>query len=218
MSTRAEYRAIVTNVSDPEQRGRVKVRCDMLLSNGQELEEWIPPVLPMNGATSVLFLLPEVGDEVVLTSTGPDSENGIHDFVLNPEWAYEGSPLPEGVTPPALLTGNYGKRIGFVFSTGGATTALVLDRAASVAMLIASTVRLGIEGASHPVTLADLLRPILVTLFQSVQTAFNTHTHPGVTTGPGSTSTPTVPMSLGLTDLQGSTWQSAKVMASGQSE
>lgn len=209
--------AVVVDNNDPTQKGRIKVRCEALLQSGESLTEWIPPRLPLAGSTGVLFVVPEIGDEVEISFSGSESDGDIDgdSFLTDPNFSYSASIVGQDFELPALLAASYPNRLGFSFED---STAFILDRSASRALLVASTINLGTAEASHPVTLADLLRPILSSLFTAVKSAFDGHTHtaPGGAGGP--TTPPLVPMTLDTSGLEGDTWQSSRVMASGQGE
>ncbi|MDD4802456.1 MAG: phage baseplate assembly protein V [Syntrophomonas sp.] len=55
---------LVTNINDPEDMGRIKVK--FLIRESPQESDWIRIASPMAGAGKGLFFLPEVGDEVLL--------------------------------------------------------------------------------------------------------------------------------------------------------
>ncbi len=76
---------IVTNLKDPDNMGRVKVKYPVLpLNEGKEIEsDWARLVMPMSGNGSGFFFLPEVNDEVIVYF-----ENGdiTRPYVLGSVW------------------------------------------------------------------------------------------------------------------------------------
>lgn len=125
----------MTNITDPEKRGRLKVRCQSLVGAATELPHWAVPdsnAFSSLGGAAMLFM-PDVGSTVEVmvdvTDVGLDQYKGER-FMLNPglRWRHapptgqqNGMPLPK-----ALLT-NYPQRRGFV-SKGGLM--LILDEKA----------------------------------------------------------------------------------------
>ena len=77
--------AIVTNNVDPDGMHRVKVRLVLNANGGEDGEEtgWLRIVTPMAGNKRGLFILPEVGDEVLVAFQGGDVNNA---FVLGAMW------------------------------------------------------------------------------------------------------------------------------------
>lgn len=61
-----EYPATVTNISDPEKRGRIKVKCEAVLASGAELPGWIEPSFPLDDTEAGWFGIPKVGSKVTL--------------------------------------------------------------------------------------------------------------------------------------------------------
>jgi hypothetical protein len=113
--------AIVTNVTDPEKRGRLKVKCQSLVGADTELPQWAEPdasAFTSLGGAAMLFV-PDVKSTVEITvdvtDIGIDERKGER-FMLNPglRWKHapptrQGSTMP---LPKSLLT-NYPQRRGF---------------------------------------------------------------------------------------------------------
>ena len=73
--------AIVTNLDDPEDRGRVKVKFPWM---GDAVESfWARTASPMAGGTRGFFYLPEVNDEVLVAFENGDPE---HPYVIGHLW------------------------------------------------------------------------------------------------------------------------------------
>lgn len=59
------YQGFVTNIKDPEKRGRIKVRCPNVLGAKTE-SAWCDPVVPVAYDNGGDFCIPEVGEAVWL--------------------------------------------------------------------------------------------------------------------------------------------------------
>lgn len=203
-------RAKVLDVADPEQRGRLRLSCAAIATSGADLGEWIEPVMPVSSTSVGLFLLPAVGDYVDLEYRDADSDDEVPgmSFLANPlfRWVATGWDK-KGHVPTEFRGDKYGQLFGLVTRTGS----VVFDAEASAMILVASKIRLGSLGAENPVTLADILAPILKSLFTAVQTTFNAHVHGHPIGAP--TFQPGTPMNLDFTDLDGSSWHSNETYA-----
>lgn len=120
---REVHAATVTNIDDPERRGRVKVVCAAMLGDeDQELPMWIPPVAPWGW-----FLIPDLGEVIeidVLSSTDDDEQFGQSSidgldprYRSNRFWGNSQTDTPRPV-PEDFTSKNYGKRRGFVTPKG----------------------------------------------------------------------------------------------------
>lgn len=65
-----KYRAEVVDVADPEQRGRIRVKCPEVL--GTQLSRWALPCFPPN-----TFTVPQVGELVWLEFEGGNKDSPI---------------------------------------------------------------------------------------------------------------------------------------------
>jgi hypothetical protein len=125
-TTREVFRGVVSDNDDPEQRGRILVRCAALVGadgNGQAREYpiWLEPTLQAGWADSngdlagASLVVPTIGTVVevsVNTSSPGDQVEGMT-MLMNPDPRYGGVPMLYGALPAALLT-NYPKRRGTV--------------------------------------------------------------------------------------------------------
>lgn len=115
---------IVTNTTDPEKRGRIKIKSASITGepeNPTELPDWIEPCLDWGW-----FYVPDVGEEVeiefiVESDTGEDTR--YQAFLEHPNYRWRGKRAASagGDAPanvPALLKTNYGKRRGFYTPAG----------------------------------------------------------------------------------------------------
>jgi hypothetical protein len=202
-------RAKVLDVADPEQRGRIRVSCAALAGAGVDLGVWIEPDMAFGSRGVGLFLLPSVGADVDLEFVdGTDDEVSGLTFLREPQFRWKASGWDQKSHLPTEFTGSgYGTRVGMATKTGS----IVFDEDASKAILKSATIHLGAADADSPVTLADVLAPILKSLFDSIQNAYNGHTHlaPMV----GATGPPQAPLALDYSDLDGESWHSNETFA-----
>lgn len=82
----------VTNNQDPEKLGRVKM-CFPWLAEAYE-SEWAHVTVPMAGKERGMWLIPEVGDEVLVAFGQGDL---LHPYVVGSLWSRPAGPPPAGV-------------------------------------------------------------------------------------------------------------------------
>lgn len=82
------YGAKVTNVKDPEKRGRVKVLCPDVFDDSPS--NWCEPCVPFAQDFGGDFVLPELDDFVWITFAGGDIDSPIY---LGGWWAENSTPL-----------------------------------------------------------------------------------------------------------------------------
>lgn len=70
-----KYRAIVKNVNDPLEFGRIQVACPKVL--GEYLSNWCMPCLPFLGEGEGMIKIPRVGDGVWIEFEGGDLDKPI---------------------------------------------------------------------------------------------------------------------------------------------
>jgi uncharacterized protein involved in type VI secretion and phage assembly len=95
--------ALVTNINDPDNLGRVKVKFAWL---GDIESDWIRMASPMAGPQHGLMILPEVNDEVVL---GFEHGDIHHPYVLGVMW--NNTDKPPLASSEAVASGKVAKRI-----------------------------------------------------------------------------------------------------------
>jgi phage protein D/phage baseplate assembly protein gpV len=78
---------VVTNLNDPENLGRIKVKYDWLGDNIES--DWIRVVSPMGGSGRGFFYLPEVNDEVLLAFEHGDIH---HPYMIGTLWNSKDKP------------------------------------------------------------------------------------------------------------------------------
>lgn len=111
----AAYLAEVVSVQDPEKLGRVQVR---LLAvdgpEGQDAPVWARVAVPFAGADRGAFLIPDVGDEVLVNFVNADPRMPV---VVGSLWSHNAEPpetLPGGEVDRWTFTGKAGTRIAIV--------------------------------------------------------------------------------------------------------
>jgi hypothetical protein len=93
-----KYRAIVSDISDPENLCRIKAQGPIF---GGETSPWAMPASPFAGAQHGLVLLPEVGDGVWMEFEAGDPSKPIWSGCW---WARGQVPQPQGPTIRLLAT------------------------------------------------------------------------------------------------------------------
>lgn len=95
-----KYRAIVTDVKDPDNMGRIRAKVPAVYGDG-EASDWAFPVVPFAGRDYGLFLLPEVGDSVWFEFEGGDIE---HPLWTGCWWRKGDLPDPKGPAQRVLTS------------------------------------------------------------------------------------------------------------------
>jgi hypothetical protein len=119
----ATYPAIVTNINDPEKRGRIKVKCAALLDEEQELPDWIRPEFHFVAKTGGWFGIPAKDSGVEIKVP----ERSIYDEVPWEQSLQAGFDIrwvctaynPKQPLPKVFET-NYPERSGYVWPNGWA--------------------------------------------------------------------------------------------------
>jgi uncharacterized protein involved in type VI secretion and phage assembly len=95
-----KYRALVTDVDDPDAMGRLKAKVPEVLHDGET--SWAMPSVPYAGKSHGLVLLPEVGDGVWIEFEAGDPSRPIWSGCW---WSRdEGLPKPAAATVRVLST------------------------------------------------------------------------------------------------------------------
>lgn len=171
---------VVSSNKDPAKAGRIKVQIPEM--DGDAYPEWLDPIFPAGWIT-----MPEVGDMVELVL--PEGDDKIE---FGSEVRYRGKVLTEGSPVPTEFKQNYPKRRGYKTKSGhlllfddtvGQEEVSISHKGVLAIVLNNSGIFLGTSGASERVPLGDLLMSSL----SALTGALLTHTHLGVTTGPGIT-------------------------------
>jgi len=108
--------AKVSNIEDPEKRGRIKVECRAFLPEGTELDEWIEPMFPYTGKNDAgIFFVPDKGTQVELEYQDSDlaDESPGQGFIRFPDFRWRCCLYSSTDDVPAEFRENYGKRMGW---------------------------------------------------------------------------------------------------------
>jgi uncharacterized protein involved in type VI secretion and phage assembly len=120
--------AIVTNIDDPEDQGRVKVAYDWLADDAESF--WCRLAMPGAGRDSGMVWIPQVGDEVVVSFVQGDM---AHPIVLGGLWnGQDAAPLGDGPFDDGRVN-----RSGFVSRAGHRLVFFDADDEAGIALLSA---------------------------------------------------------------------------------
>ena len=87
------YTGIVTNVQDPDGQGRVRIKLPWSEGANAVYETWARLAVPMAGHQRGLWLVPDVGDEVVVAFQGGDPSSPV---VIGSLWNGKDAP-PESM-------------------------------------------------------------------------------------------------------------------------
>jgi hypothetical protein len=122
MVFREQYNAIVTNVNDPEQRGRIKFKSQELFAEDVEYPDWISPSFQFTGGGDAgMFFLPDVGDPIrieAVTDASDDDVPGMSWF-MHPDIRWIGCTYSDADDVPEEFRGDfYTKRCGFKTKAG----------------------------------------------------------------------------------------------------
>lgn len=93
MSYFGVYRAIVTNISDPQQRGRIKVICPKVLCGAESA--WCEPIIPFCKDNGGDFYVPSVNEAVWLMFIEGNVDNPVY---IGGWWSTAKTPLGNNYT------------------------------------------------------------------------------------------------------------------------
>lgn len=93
MSYFGVYRAIVTNISDPQQRGRIKVICPKVLCGAESA--WCEPIIPFCKDNGGDFYVPSVNEAVWLMFIEGNVDNPVY---IGSWWSTAKTPLGNNYT------------------------------------------------------------------------------------------------------------------------
>lgn len=120
------HMGVVTDNNDPEQRGRLKLKCQSLVAVDVELPDWIEPAAQLfasTGGAAALFL-PAIGSTVELTCDVHDTELDEmpgERFLQNPAMKWRPATMTDKAGPmplPDVLRINYPNRRGWATPSG----------------------------------------------------------------------------------------------------
>jgi hypothetical protein len=171
---RVSVQARVTNIHDPEQRGRIKVSGEAITADGQdiELDEWIKPA---GNLVRGMFFLPQIDDIVEVTFNGSATAEDIfgESFLHNPNFRWLASELRDNEDVAEEFTGeDYVQKEGIKSASGAV---LVFDRNPDKqrASLAARVVNLGSITSGEPAVLGGTLSEWLRYLITYVTNIFD---------------------------------------------
>jgi len=153
----ASHLALVVAVDDPDQRARVQVR--LLAVDGvsdQDAPVWARVAVPVAGGGRGAFLLPDVGDEVLVTFVGGDPRLPV---VVGGLWnGTDKAPETLGGSGDRVdrwtLTGKAGTRIAIVEeNAGSATITLATPGQESVEITQGSGGKIELKAAGSTITI-----------------------------------------------------------------
>jgi uncharacterized protein involved in type VI secretion and phage assembly len=174
-----KYRGVVTNVDDPQNLGRLQAQVPRIL--GTETTGWALPAFAYGGASEEgFFAVPDVGAGVWI-----EFEEGDLSY---PVWTgtwYQSGQIPESATPKQkVLKTTSGHKIVL---DDDASSVTVTDANGNVVSMDGSAIKITAGQATQIVIDAPQIQLVANSthpLSQLVQ-GFNTHMHPGESTGPG---------------------------------
>jgi len=115
------FPATVTNVDDPQQIGRVKVKCPGLVRSDRELPYWVAPTFPYVGAKACgWFFPPDVGDQVEIEVSEASKSDEIpgETSISAPNARYRAYLYNDSQQLPDEFKENYPKRRGVKTPSG----------------------------------------------------------------------------------------------------
>lgn len=121
MAEHEEHRAIVTNTADPLMLGRIKVKCESLLSGEQELPDWISPqfhFVDVRGGGGGFFGVP-VKDTFVPLLVPVESKWDAVQFEQSLQMAdvrYKCAIYNDVAKLPKMFKTNYPDRVGYAWA------------------------------------------------------------------------------------------------------
>lgn len=220
-----EIEAIVVDNQDPELRGRLKVRCEMLFGGGTAIEDWVEPLFPFAGAGHGWFFIPQKKAIVVISYDDAPEDLGFSGISLSrPNFRWKAclyasiDDVPDDFGKAAKAGGKYGEVHG-IASPGGQI--FKLDDRLREMIFKFGKLRLGSDTSGNALVLGDLIQGILSTTVQhvvdaltTIEAAYDLHAHGA----PGTI--PTVPLTPALTpsitsltadkgQIDGPTWLSS---------
>lgn len=155
----------VIDNQDPLQRGGLKVRVDTLVDNLPLTDEFIPPSFPFAGSQVGFFFVPAVGAQVEV-----EVESGLDRSVEDIDARWRAALYSNLDDVPAEFKSDYPNRSGIKFGPVVTT----FDQTQDLLALVASNVRLGVEGATHPVLRGDTYNAEESTLLTAIKAYLDT--------------------------------------------
>ncbi len=200
-----KYRGVVSNVDDPENRGRIRAYVNEILADIES--PWALPCSPYAGDGMGLYTIPPVGAGVWIEFEAGDPSRPVW---VGCWWGDGQLPQNEQGTDAAPAIKMMRSESGMVISMDDDSNSLAVSdangdnilqldinggvitvRGGSKAVVEAPAIEL-VESATHPVVFGDEL----MTYLNQVVQMFQSHTHPGETAAgiPVSPAPPTPPL------------------------
>lgn len=113
--------AIVTRTDDPEELGRIKVICEAVAGDEEEISEWILPAPPAAGGGASWIVPPEPGDTVEIEYVTGSSLDPVYaaSFNTNPRFRWKAGVNRDKEDVPEEFRGKYyGRRVGLRIGNG----------------------------------------------------------------------------------------------------
>lgn len=195
-----QHFGVITQNKDPEQRGRIKVKCQSLVGADYELPDWVEPAgwsWTSSGKAGMLFL-PEIGSTVELVLDAHDDTDDMpgERFLQNPNIRWRPATATDKNGPmalPAELLADYPFTRGFVTKAGHKL--IMNDKTGKLVIKGAKGGEITLEPDGSIVmsspTLLGAGATELMILGNAFMTLYNAHIHP---TGVGPSGPPTVQM------------------------
>lgn len=113
------YQAVVTNINDPEKRGRIRVQCPTVLGASVE-SSWCDPCVPVAYDNGGDFCLPKLKETVWLLFIEGNVNKPVY---LGGWWSINKTPLGEnyGSSPDLRIISYEGASISFTKNQSGKT-------------------------------------------------------------------------------------------------
>lgn len=145
---------VVTDVADPERRGRVKVRMHSLDPEGNALL-WARVAVAFAGDNYGAFSIPDVGEEVLIVFTNGDVNFPV---VIGSLWT-GATEAPEEISGATVdrwtITGKAGTRIAIVEETAGPKVEIETPNGAKLTLTDQSAGEIELEVGSNRITMGS---------------------------------------------------------------
>jgi len=159
------FEAIVRDVEDPEQRGRIRIASTELLGSDQVFPQWAEPNFPYAGPGVGWFFVPPP-DSIVICEIDVDRDpNGLDFDVLGAQLRWRAASYSDSSEIPEDIRG---KGLQGIVTPAGA---MVFDGNASRLVLRFATICLGSKDATEAGVLGTTLKAALDALVDLVQNA-----------------------------------------------
>lgn len=120
MASKEIHIAVVSRNNDPEQLGRIRVKCRTLARADVELPYWVRPIVPFSGKGHGWFHVPAPGDVVDVEVAVSDDTDETHGetFLLTPDMRYRAAEYDSNRPIGEEFKTNYPHRRGIKTKAG----------------------------------------------------------------------------------------------------